>query len=252
MDKKIILMGAIALLIVMYSYSVEATPSYIFEKESDINLKASCFNEDDQICGAGTDCYLTVFKPDSSLLLDNVTMTNQGAFYNYSINSTESSTTGVYSAVVYCAGGVDSYGSFTFEITPNGEKPTEADSILYIGLFIILVLLFTLTVIGAFNSEGDEIKPTLMRLGLWNTSYLLLIAISFITWNIASSFLTSAPFLISMTYIIFRILMAMALPLVASSLIYIGYKMITIKEIQNMMDRGISMDEAKERRSKKW
>ena len=234
-------------ILILSPFLVESTPSYVFEKDEAIDLKASCFNDNDQICGDGTDCYLTVFRPDSSILLDNVTMSNNGAYYNYTVNTTQNSNNGEHSAVIYCSGDSDSYGTFTYDITPNGGNPTEADSILYIGLFIVLIILLTLTVLGAFNTENEILKWGLIDLG-----YIFLVAVTFITWNIASNFLTAAPFLISMMYILFRVLMAVALPFVAGSMIYLGYRMITIKEIQGLMDKGIPEDEARARRGKKW
>jgi len=244
---KLTMIGVILLVMITFTYSVEAAPSYIFEKDEAIELRASCFDNDDQICGAGTDCFLTVFRPDSSLLLDNVSMDNNGAYYNYSLNTTQNSFNGEHSAVVYCDGTVNSYGAFTYDVTPNGETPSEADSILYIGLFIILVILLTMSVIGASNAENE-----VLRWGLIDLSYLLFLAVTFITWNISSNFLTAAPFLISMMYILFRVLLAAALPFVTGSLIYLGYRMITINEIKKMMDRGIPEEEAKARKGKKW
>lgn len=232
--------------VLIFIASAQAT-SYVFEAEEEIDLRASCFDIDETPCDATTTCHLTVFRPNSDLLLDNVTMTRGGTYYNYSINSTQNSVLGEHSAVVYCDGGTDAYASFTYKVTPNGEEITEGSSTLYIGLFILLVLLFGLGIYGIFNTKNTTGKYTYVGF-----SYLLMIAVVYVAWGIADNFLTASIGISEFLFMVFRILMAMALPFFLGSFIFYFMEMRNIKQIKDMIEKGVPEDEAVLRRGKKW
>ncbi len=83
-------------------------------------------------------------------------------------------------------------------------------------------------------------------------AYLLLISITFIAWNMAKDFLTSSPFLIEMMRIVFFILLAGAFPLLVGMFAYYLILVFKIKEIERLMSKGFSYDEAERRTGKKY
>lgn len=160
----------------------------------------------------------------------NFTTTNQGEYaYHISCNNT-------------ALGG---FASGIFFITESGELPTTATSILYFGLLLLLV--FGLIFITYFGIISEKI---FVKTFSWGFGYLFLVAISFVSWTMASDFLTFSPFLIEFLRWIFLVLMILFLPFMIILFAYGVYTMLTIKEIKDMMERGISIEEATER--SKW
>jgi hypothetical protein len=150
---------------------------------------------------------------------------------------------GQYAYVFQCNNSAEGgYYSNTFSVTPNREEATTGKAVFYIGLLFVLLFFFGISIY--FFSDTDNL---LTRVGSLGFAYLLLIAITFIAWNMASDFLTSSPFLIQMMRIVFFILLAGAFPLLVGMFAYYLIMLFRIKEIQRLMDRGIGYDEASKR-----
>lgn len=113
---------------------------------------------------------------------------------------------------------------------------------LYIGLLILLIV-FLIGVVAIFF-KFDNI---LTRVSMFGVAYLLVIAITFIGWQMASSFLESTSFLVGMLWIIFSVFMYGLFPVLIGAFAYYMIMITKIKEIQRLMDRGFSEDEAYER-----
>jgi len=90
----------------------------------------------------------------------------------------------------------------------------------------------------------------LNRVGMIGIGYLLLIAITFISWQMASDFLLSAQFLVSMLRILFIVLMVGAFPLLIGAFAWYVLMLFKIKEIERLMGKGFSEQEARRRTSR--
>ena len=243
-------LNLIWILVLLFIVPVSAY-SYIFESGEPSDIRISCFDTTNLPCDASTVCHITIFTPNSSVMVDNQTMTRGDSYYNYTLGSSLTEVTGEYSAVSYCDGSTNDYTSFTYLITPNGEDPSTATGIMYMGLFSVLVILLIISIVGVLN-----VKSILGKYVLIGVSYLLFVAVSFITWNLASNFLTSAPFLISMSWIIFRILLALLLPFFLCSFLFYLYEYRKMQQIKSLLEKGVPEDEAfartLKRGKKKW
>lgn len=104
-------------------------------------LKVQCIYNG-TFCPSGSYCNLTLFYPNSSILLNNEQMTNQFSFYNYSISSTND--LGVYQCSSVCCSGTycGSSTDCTFEVTTTGNKVSLSNSIIVIVFLIISTILF--------------------------------------------------------------------------------------------------------------
>jgi uncharacterized BrkB/YihY/UPF0761 family membrane protein len=78
--------------------------------------------------------------------------------------------------------------------------------------------------------------------------YLFLIALFFVAWQVALNFIYSSPFLIDFFRISFFVLMIGFFPLLIILFAYGSYMMLQLKEIKDMQERGISIDEINERK----
>lgn len=244
MNKKLLLWVFVLFLIPIGTNAQD--PAYIFEQEDDIDLRISCFDTNDLPCDDGTTCLLTIFYPDSSVLIENQTMNREATYYNYSLNSSQTSINGEYSSIVYCAGTTNDYTSFVYKITPSGEDPTEAQSILYIGLFVMILVLLVVSIATLLNIKNVYGKFTLLCV-----IYILFFALSFVGWNIADQFLTSATTLTAVLWVIFMVFRAMLIPFVLGLFLWIFFELRKIEVIKNMLERGIPEDEAYARTLKK-
>ena len=213
--------------------------SYLFEQGKEADIKVSCFDINDNPCPSSTSCNLTIIHPNSSVVVDNGVMSKQTSYYNYTLNGTKTTSVGEYSAISNCNGSTSSFTTFTFEITPNGEKPTTASGILYTSLFVFIVFLFGLTMTGIFKIENLYGKFAMVQL-----SYFLWITVLFISWNLASNFLTSTPYLISFIFTLFRIFFRMYFVFLICSVLWLVFELRKIKVVESLIERGVPHDEA--------
>jgi hypothetical protein len=129
--------------------------------------------------------------------------------------------------------------NYDFTITPNGEEASVGKAIFYIGLLFILLFFLALVVISFVYFDN-----LLNRVGMVGLGYLMIIAITFIGWNMANDFLTSSPFLIEMFRILFLVLMIGTFPLLIGAFAWYLIMLFKIKEIENLMKHGMSEQEA--------
>lgn len=129
-----------------------------------------------------------------------------------------------------------------FIVTNSGYDATTSRAIFDIGLLLILVI-FLIGCVVLFMENNH----LLAKVGFLGLGYLLLIAITFISWQMSSDFLLSAPFLIEMFRILFFVLIIGAFPLLIGAFAWYIIMMFQIKEIQRLMDKGFSMDDANRR-----
>lgn len=135
-----------------------AETSFYLQKGEISNLSFVC--EDSKqplsICSPTTSCNISIFYPNSSLLLNNQATTNlnNGKFI-YQLNENQTIVKGEYQAVVGCSdNGVNSSTQFIYEVNPTGIRPSEtktetvSNSIyftLILGVLFFLGFLFVKT-----------------------------------------------------------------------------------------------------------
>jgi hypothetical protein len=120
------------------------------------------------------------------------------------------------------------------------------EAIVYFGLNGVLLLFLAGCFLIFLNYDN-----LLARVGSLGMGYLLLIAVSFVSWQMASDFITSA-FLIEMFRIIFLVLMIGAFPLLIGAFAWYLIMLFKIKEIERLMSKGMDQDEAERRTGRKF
>jgi hypothetical protein len=129
---------AITLLAIMPFCMAES--SFIFKQGDVTDLKISCFDINNTYCSSTTNCSITIYEPNMSVMINNDNMTWNENYYNYSLDATQTEIIGKYSAVILCKGSTSGYSTFNFEITGNG-KPDADGSIKVLFIIATLILL---------------------------------------------------------------------------------------------------------------
>lgn len=237
----IILTLTIYLTVVIPLASSQELQIPVYEQGEARTLSVPCTNNGN-FCPSGTNCSSTIISPTQNVLVNEQVMSKNGGVYEISLLANQTEEIGFYEMAMTCTNGVITRTRLLqFEITPNGERPTTAKGILYFGLIILLFLTFGLFVWGIFKTESIW-----ARVGFMMFAYLLLIAVSFIAFNLALDFLTSTPFLVSMFRIIFYVLLYGLLPVLIGLFAYGLLMALKIKELQGLVNKGLSLDEASE------
>lgn len=157
--KKIFLIFLIFLLIPV----VSAATKDIFLKNENIDLIVPCINNG-TACSSAANCTITIEYPNSTILVQDYNMTNNNQFFNYTINSTASSKTGQYTAIMYCNDlGFTGYSLFNFDITTrkfNAETEGTRLIALIIAISLIIAYFIGITIITAKLSKFDLSKTS--------------------------------------------------------------------------------------------
>lgn len=218
----------------------------VFEQGVNVTLSVPC-TIGGEVCGGSATCVGTVINPEGDMLYNNQAMTQNGAVFELNLTSSDTSTLGEYEFSVSCTQtGRSSSKTLNFWVTPNGEIPSTSKGILYGALLFVFVIFF---IVGLY--KGMETESIIIKSAFLLVSYLLLIGISFICWNLSLDYLTSAPFLTSFFRIFWLFLMYAFFPLILVLTFYTMWMMKKIDVIQRMIDDGMPIDEAYERTVKR-
>lgn len=199
-----------------------------------------------QTCINSTYSDLTrIVAPNKTFILNTPEhMIKNGDDYSRDFNITDN---GYYYIYGYC----DENGqnvSWQYDVygSPNGENPTTATAIFYIGIFAVLLFLLGFVIYSFMSFEN-----LIVRVGMIGLGYIIFVGITFIAWNMANDFLTSSPVLVEIFRIMFLILMYGALPLLLGGLIWGVFAYRKIKEINQLINKGWDADEAERRVKRK-
>ena len=189
----------------------------------------------------------SIYYPNSSLAVDNQPMTQlKGEIWNYSFSSTD--TLGVY-IYDYCDQNGKNCKENNFEVTSTGTELTTPKAIIYSVLFLILIFLFVITIFGISALPQSNIKDEegkiisinnlkYLRAVLWMFEWMLLIAIFFISSNLAFAYLGKELFA-NILFTLFNICLALTPVIVILWFIWIFVRIFQDKKMKGLIERGI-------------
>lgn len=173
--------------------------SETYKQNEPLDLKTQCI-ANGTYCSASAYCNITIQYPNASLLINNAKMTNQIAFFNYTLK--DSSTLGNYACTFTCCdSGYCATNSCDFKINGIGYELTIQQSILYIILLsgILIILLFTIwgAIVMPFKNPRDEEDGKILSINdlkyfkiiLWIMVYLEVLFLILILRNLSGGFL---------------------------------------------------------------
>jgi hypothetical protein len=238
--KKQLLLILIATLFILPLISAES--SFIFQQNKATDLKISCLDIDSAFCNNQTNCLITIYSPpNQTLLIDNQNMTWHSNYFNYSLNGSQLSVLGIYNVVIQCIGETTGFSTFNFEITPTGELLDTSDSFLYIGILLLLLTLFVLSLYKMSNANSIGLLA-----GTLSIAYFLLIGLVFMSGKIVNNFIPGLQAIGSFLDTSLIILIICLFPLILSMIMFLLYKALNEKEIGKMQTMGYSEAEARQ------
>ena|SRR3990167_6100291 len=205
------------------------------QSETNHNLVLSCSGF---TCSAVN---VTILYPNSSTAVNNQPMTNNVYYANYTL----------YLPIIgqydyfYSDGTNSSKGSFYASKT--GFELNTSQIILYVFIGLVLLFLFGLSVYGGLtlpfnnqrNSEDEVISVNwrkYLKVFCWATSYMLLIGIVFVAWNLIYAYAQWEGIGNFFQYI-YKLLMALALPVFVSIWVMVIVNFINDKKIEKFIKR---------------
>lgn len=196
---------------------------------------------------SGASCIFRVYSVSDSgaLIFTNSTPLQQQNIFYFSIPNSIYNKTSEYTRLIQCnssiAGG---FYKSTFRANVHGEELSISIALFYIFLAGILIIFLVMTIASFVTFDN-----LLNRVAMFGLSYLLLIAITFIGWNMASDFISNAEFVVTMLRILFLMLVIGAFPVLVGAFAWYIIMLFKVKEIDRLMNKGMDYSEA-ERRSK--
>jgi hypothetical protein len=170
-----------------------------FIVNSPIDIKLQCIING-SYCSLSSICNVTILYPNNTILANNKLMTNQYSFHNYTI--TDSSIIGNYLCSASCCDGsrcMSDVNVCDFTISKTGNEITTPQGIIYfVGLilsiiFFILSLYFSIAIPFKNKRNDDGIisinKLKYLKLFMMMTTYVLLLLISAIAYNLTYNYL---------------------------------------------------------------
>jgi len=243
----------IILMIGMFLISIVAAAelSYIFKKDTEVDLKLPCYDENSSLCINTVDCNITVLYPNTSAIVNHGEMQWNENFFNYTIPDTMTNIEGEYSASVSCDGSYSGFSTFHFKINKSGTILSSAQGYIYIALLAFSILLFVFCFIGALkipwrngrDTEGKIIHINNLRYAkvfLWVMSYLLLIWIFWIAKYMGQTFLRF-DFVSQLFNVLFMITLVSFFPVLTAALVFTIISFLTNKRLQKAIIRGIPL-----------
>lgn len=223
------------------------------EQDLGTAVKGECINLV-QICDTCTTNNISrvLFPNSTASNTEEIEMTKDGTYYNASFCAT--STIGTY--VVLGHGdlsGKDTVWTYTFEVTGGGESITVAKAIMYLGLLIVLVLLFVCSIFGisilpSGNDRDDEDffidinNLKYLRIVLFLVAWILLTALVFTSANIGLAFFSAGMFG-NLLFDLYYIMFSLTLPIVVFLFIWIFLKIFRDNKIKKMIERGVDIEQ---------
>lgn len=139
----------LALLIIPLALATDLIYKYntdlIYKYNTDIDLKIPCYNNG-TLCSSSAECNITIFYPNSSVLISNAEMSNNVVYHNLSIGNL--TTEGTYLNSMLCNdNGVLGKTTFNFKVTGNGKEEPSGIVIIIFSVAFILLLFYLIVII---------------------------------------------------------------------------------------------------------
>lgn len=245
----VIFLFSFFLIIFCSTASAEITSKFILKQNANAFISETC-SIDGYPCSSTYWCNITIINPQQNVLVSNAPMTNRGVYYNYTLQGAgNTSILGIYEYNVFCSNNINNgTAQDFFKVTPNGEENTTSQSLIYIAVIFVSLILFIICLLGAIivpwrdapNNEGIIVLSPYkyIKFLLWCFTYLIATWIFYIGWKISDSFLFSS-LMGKFFYWFFIIAISCAVPLFIGGVWVVGIKFLYDLKLQKMFERGL-------------
>ena len=239
------------LVVFVLMLTVVNADTFSIKQNENIQFIKTCTNSTANICSSIATCNITIRSPiNNTYIINNRMMTNNlNGQFNISLISSMNSVRGIYEWDMFCCDSTDcgeAHG--TYSVTTDGENTSSMKAGVSISMIVLLIFLFVLTIFvygrlpsktSNSNDGGglDYNNLKYFRPVIAIISYLILVAIVFISSNISYLFIDNN--LIGDLLFRFFLIMAYAIvPLFVILFLYGLVQYVNDKRFKNMYERG--------------
>jgi hypothetical protein len=220
----------------------------VFKPGIPINYEKPCVNNG-TYCSNSATCNITVYSPNLTAIINNQAMTNNGAYFNYTIPA-QTQISNLYSTAITCKDGNNQgFSTFQMEINPLGAELDGSKASLYIAMLLIGILMFIGSIIAAITIPADNPRDQMtgyvlavsnikyVKIILWGIAYLLLMLIMWTSYIISFGLL-NMDFLGSLFQFAFYTMVVLVLPLIVLLVYLMIANAVRDSEISKLISGG--------------
>lgn len=227
---------------------VVLTPEDVFVKKDSnytLNIDVYEYSNGTSVTDSDAECYFSLHDPQGEKILHNK-MNYDGTSINgswfYEINSDNFDNIGKYNYFIECreeGGSLGGSRSDKIFVTITGNEATTSTAIFHIGLISVLGVFMIISILGLVYTDHY-----IGKFSFFWVFYLLLIAVTYVGWDMSATFIYSNIAIVSILRIFWWVIFVASFPLFLFSLAYILYIHTVTDEVERMMDKGMSPEEA--------
>lgn len=194
----------------------------------------------------GLDCSnlnITVLYPNSTIFINEKQMIDNTAYATYNVTPT------VFGDYQYYLYDGTNFSSGSFMASGSGYELTTASSVVYLGLFIMSIFLFAVTLMGINllpsankrNEQGKIMQISYLKYlrgSLWLVGWALFVGILFLASNLSFSYLGEELFA-QFFFVVFRITLGITPIIIIVWMAWFYAKFVQDREFQKLIKRGI-------------
>jgi len=220
------------------------------KQDTNITITETC-SQGDFPCSNSFKCNITIQNPEQTTIVLNEGMTRNETIYNYTLQSPLTNNLGLYETNIFCTNYVGNNGTsnFFFDVTYSGKTITQAQSTIYIALFVMLLFVFIITLFGIdklprYNQQDEEgriLSITYLkyfRPVLWFFEWMLIIAMLYLSSNLAFAYLNEVLFAKTL-FTLYTICFSLTPLIVVVWIVWIFVSIFHDRQFQKMLNRGM-------------
>jgi len=219
----------ILLFVPLISAQLEPSITTLIVKQGiSTDLKIPCFNSTNNYCDSTVKCNLTLNYPNSSILINNVGMTNQIKYNNYTLSQDNTKSAGLYTGTIMCTSPSQGSGFSTINLIINKDGidlTGNITAIILVSCTLIALLIFFIIMAVILESN--------LKLVFAGLSFVMLPIILFVADSIIQDALLPLSIIniVSLGY-------TLSLLMLSAFILYILYKFTIQLKLQNNAKDG--------------
>jgi len=224
---------------------------YKVNEGAEIHIFVFNISNGEQLSDPEVSCAVELTNRNGTVMMEGIASVD-GEHFHMSRTADIISEQGSYAVTVVCnTSEIAGYKTAFFEANSVGIGLTEPRAIIYVGSLGILVFLFVAIIISSFllpasntrDEEGVIMSITwlkYLRPVLYVVAWVLMLAILFITSNIALAYL-GAEMVGQLLFTLFEIMFWITIPMTFLWFIWIFVSLMQDKELKKMIERGVEV-----------
>ena len=136
--------------VIISLFLVSCISAETFPKDTNVTFQKSCTNSVGSICSTSGECNISIRYPNSSIMVNNIEMTNNdNGIFSVNLIPSNLTTMGEHNWDMFCCdiGSCDE-GHGSFKVTTSGFEVDESNSLIFLIGIGFLIALSTLTFLG--------------------------------------------------------------------------------------------------------